>query len=138
MTEARPFASPDALLAAADAHWLALGQADWLEAFAHHPRIGQTDLKQKRFAPTAEQSAREQSGMAGASDELRAAFHIANTRYQDKFGFVFLICATGKTGEEMLAELRRRLANDAPSELRNAVEQQRLITRLRLRRLVNA
>lgn len=138
MTGARPFASRDALLARADAEWAALDEADWREAFGHHPRIGERDLAQARFAATAAQSSREQSGMAAATESVRRAFADGNAEYERRFGHVFLVCATGKSADEMLANLRARLANDAPTELRNAAEQQRLITRIRLERLVHS
>lgn len=137
MVAARPFASVDSLFAVADEQWFALSPSDWLEAFSHHPRIGQTNLSQPKFAATADQSRREQSGMAGASDELRAHFAELNEQYQDRFGHVFLICATGKSAEQMLAAIQRRVTNDAPTELANAAKEQSLITRIRLQKLVD-
>lgn len=137
MVRARPFASFEALLAEADRVWAGLDEADWLEAFSHHPRIGERNLAQARFAATAAQSSREQSGMASASREVRLAFAEGNAEYESRFGHVFLICATGKTGEQMLASLCERLTNDPATEVRNAAEQQRQITRIRLERLVN-
>ena len=137
MTSRRPFTDSASLLAAADAVADALSRDDWLEAFSHHPRIGETNLTQPKFAPTSDMSRREQSGMARASDETRAAFAEGNRAYQTRFGHVFLICATGKSGDEMLAQLRVRLANDAATELRNAAAEQRKITRLRLERMLS-
>ncbi len=137
MAGARPFADREVLLATAERAADSLAREDWLEAFSHHPRIGETNLAQANFAATATQSKREQSGMAGASDEVRAAFADGNRAYEKKFGHVFLICATGKSGQEMLGALRARTGNDAPTELRNAAAEQRKITRLRLERMLN-
>lgn len=137
MSAARPYANPTAILAEADRVWFALSREDWLEAFAHHPRIGERDLTQAKFASTAEQSSREQSGMAGASDKVRAEFAGGNAEYEAKFGHVFLICATGKSGQEMLDRLRSRLRNGAAEELLNAAKEQAMITRLRLERMLS-
>jgi OHCU decarboxylase len=137
IAERRPFADAAGLYAAADAAWFALDEQEMLEAFSHHPRIGERKLDQPRFAATAAQSSREQSGMAGAPDEVRAAFVAGNAAYERKFGHVFLICATGKSGEEMLAALRARLGNDAATELRNAAAEQAKIIGIRLERLVS-
>lgn len=138
MLKRRPFASAGSLLAAADEIWFGLRKQDWLEAFSHHPRIGERNLAQAKFAATAEQSSREQSGMASATDAVRAEFAAGNADYERKFGHVFLICATGKTGDEMLDSLRERGRNDAATELRNAANEQSKIVRIRLGKLVEA
>jgi 2-oxo-4-hydroxy-4-carboxy-5-ureidoimidazoline decarboxylase len=138
MVASRPFASADALFAAADKNWFRLEKQDWLEAFSHHPRIGERNLAQAKFAATAAQSSKEQSGMAGASEAVRAEFAAGNAEYEEKFGHVFLICATGKTGEEMLGNLNERMNNDAVTELRNAANEQSKIVRIRLGKLVEA
>ena len=126
---ARPFANDAALHAAADGAWWQLDPVDWREAFAAHPRIGER---------AGGWAGREQAGMSGATDEMRAAFAAANAEYEQRFGHVFLICATGRGAAEMLADLRRRLANDPASELRVAAAEQAKITRLRLERLGGA
>jgi OHCU decarboxylase len=131
MTESRPFRDPDDLLSTGLAHWRRLGAEDWLEAFAHHPRIGDLASRQAR-----EQERREQSGVQGASEETLRALAEGNLEYERKFGHVFLVCATGKGAEEMLALLRARLGNDAATELGVAAEEQAKITRIRLERLV--
>jgi 2-oxo-4-hydroxy-4-carboxy-5-ureidoimidazoline decarboxylase len=139
MTGLRPFASADHLFAAAEREWRCppLDRADWLEAFSHHPRIGERRLDQPRFEATREQSSREQSGMAAASDALREEFHRLNREYEARFGHVFLICASGQTAEYMLGQIRARIANDAETELRNAAREQGRIIRLRLERMLN-
>ncbi len=138
MLAARPYATRDDLLAAADREWTRLDREDWLEAFGHHPRIGERNLAQPRLAATAVQSGKEQSGMAGATEEQRAEFGINNAEYERRFGHVFLICATGKSATEMLDQLRTRIKNDAATELTNAAREQSRITALRLERWLNS
>jgi len=110
MAARRPFAHVDAVHAAADDLWAALDETGWLQAFAHHPRIGERNLEQAKYQSTSNWSKKEQSGMAAASDDQRRELVELGTRYEQRFGYVFLICATGRTAGEMLAELRRRLA----------------------------
>jgi len=130
MLAARPFASDAELLAAAERVWWSLGGADWLEAFATHPRIG------ARAEAMTDWARREQAGANGVAEATLAALALGNRTYEDRFGHVFLICATGRTAEEMLGALRGRLTNDPATELRVAAEEQAKITRLRLDRLV--
>lgn len=136
MASRRPFSDEDEVLRIATQEWKRLGRDDWLEAFSHHPRIGERKLDQPRFDGTREQSTREQSGMAAASDGVRAEFERLNADYEKKFGHVFLICATGRTAEFMLSELQRRIALTPDQELLNAAEQQNMITHLRLKRML--
>lgn len=138
MIEGRPYPTPDDLFRAAEDTWFLLPQDEWLVAFGHHPRIGERYLTRPNFAATAEQSAREQAGMAAATDEQRREFEELNERYERRFGHVFLICASGKSPGNMLDQLRRRLANDAHTELHNAAAEQAKITRLRLERMLSA
>jgi allantoicase len=128
LRDARPFADFDALLEASDAVWAKLGPEDWRDAFAAHPRIGDRD--------GSAWARQEQAGTAGAADDVRAALAEGNREYEARFGHVFLIDATGKTAEDMLEELGRRLGNDPDAELHEAAEQQRQITRIRLEKLV--
>lgn len=134
----RPFANSGKLFAEADRVWFGLEKQDWLEAFSHHPRIGERNLAQAKFAASAAQSSKEQSGMAGASEEVRAAFAAGNEEYEGKFGHVFLICATGKSGRQMLESLKTRISNDGPTELKNAAAEQSRIMRIRLEKLVES
>jgi OHCU decarboxylase len=137
LTDARPFADPDALFRIADGLWWALSEEDWLEAFRAHPKIGE----QKAAAVQSEQarnwSAQEQSGVHDAAIATKAALAAGNQEYEERFGFIFIVCATGRTSEEMLAILHERLQNDPGTELRAAAEEQRKITRLRLEKLLN-
>jgi OHCU decarboxylase len=138
ITEARPFAGPDELLAKADRVWQSLSEIDWLEAFRAHPKIGE----QKAAAGQSEQarswSAQEQSGIEGAATDTRAALAAGNQEYEKRFGFIFIVCASGKSSAEMLAILKGRLQNEPGTELRVAAGEQRKITRLRLEKLLES
>jgi len=130
----RPYATVEALHKAADAVWWKLGRADWLEAFSHHPQIGE---KPASGSDSARQWAEgEQAGARAASEDVKARLDRANRAYFEKFGYIYIVCATGKSAEGMLAILNQRLQNDLPSELSIAAEQQRLITRIRLEKLL--
>jgi allantoicase len=136
MLAQRPFASEKDLLEAADRIWNALAPADWLEAFHHHPPIGGSQAARKQSGQARGWSSGEQSRAQQASDEVRAQLAEANRAYHARFGVVFLICATGKSAEEILASARARLANDPDTERHIAAEEQRKITRLRLEKLL--
>ena len=135
MLSQRPFKNRDEVFDSAEHIWWSLGREDWLEAFAAHPRIGAqrhsgTAAQDDSKAP--EWSQAEQAGAAAASDETKAALAEVNREYEAKFGYIYIVCATGKSGEEMLALARQRLGNDADTELRVAALEQLNITRLRL------
>ena len=134
MLQRRPFRSVDNLLAAARAEWFALTPDDWRAAFRHHPKIGDGESMRARFPTTAQLSETEQHGVAGASDAVLDALVEGNRAYEAKFGYIFIVCATGKTAEEMLALLRRRLGNEPQAELLTAAGEQAKITELRLLR----
>ena len=129
MVDARPFANIGALEEAADRVWAGCSREDWIEAFSAHPKIGQRS--------ESAWSHQEQSTASGADAHTSAAFAEANRQYEARFGHIFIVCATGKSAPEMLAILKERLGNDPDVEIRNAAEQQRLITRLRLRKLLS-
>jgi OHCU decarboxylase len=133
MLEARPFSGRATLLAHADVVWWSLGAGDWLEAFTHHPRIGE---RPQPAADTSDWAAGEQAGTAAADAAVLAELESLNHEYEARFDHVFLICATGRSADEMLAALRERLGNDPGAELRIAAEEQRKITRLRLEKLL--
>ena len=128
MAAARPFAGVEALAASADAIWRALAEADWLEAFAAHPRIGSSG--------GSGWSDDEQAGVAGAPEQTRRRLEEVNRHYEARFGYIFIVCATGKTADEMLVLIERRLRHRPGDELRIAAEEQRKITQLRLRKLL--
>jgi len=130
----RPYANAEALHKAADSVWWKLDRADWLEAFSHHPQIGD---KPASGSESARQWAEgEQAGARVASDDVKTRLARANRAYFEKFGYIYIVCATGKTAEGMLAILNQRLQNDLASELSIAAEQQRLVTRIRLDKLL--
>ncbi len=136
MAEQRPFRDLHQLVETADRVWWDLGRQDWLEAFSRHPRIGEKLAEQSVPAAAGRWSQAEQSGMRGASQATLAALMEANRAYEARFGYLFIVCATGKTSQEMLALLRERLQHDPETELRVAAEEQGRITHLRLEKLL--
>jgi 2-oxo-4-hydroxy-4-carboxy-5-ureidoimidazoline decarboxylase len=136
MTKARPFGSNDALFEKADALWLSLKKRDWLEAFSHHPRIGDGSRLAAKFASTAAWAVGEQKGTQGASSETLSRLKTLNEEYEKRFDHVFLICATGKSADEMLQNLESRIDNSPEQELEIAANEQMKITRLRLEKLL--
>ncbi len=136
MLQRMPFPDRAYVLDTADKTWAALGPADWLEAFRHHPAIGAKRAEKTQSATAKRWSQGEQSMAQMAAPQTLAALARANQEYQARFGHVFLICATGKTNSEILESLEQRLSNDPEVELRIAAEEQRKITRLRLEKLL--
>lgn len=136
MAARRPFADRAAVLAAAEEIWNGLPPEVWREAFHHHPRIGDLDSLRQRFASTADLASREQASVAGAATATLEALAEGNRAYEERFGYIFIVCATGKSADEMLALLRARLANDDATEIRLTAGEQMKITRLRLERLI--
>jgi OHCU decarboxylase len=128
----RPFADLASLIAASDQIWTHLESQDWMEAFSRHPRIGERKAPASAPGRSAEWSAQEQRNVASAAQEIQSALAGANRQYEQRFGRVFIVCATGKSAGEMLDILLRRLQNDEAAELREAAEEQRKITNLRL------
>jgi OHCU decarboxylase len=137
LTEARPFENKDALLNEANRVWWSLDPADWLEAFRAHPKIGEKKAAATQSEQAHSWSAQEQSGTQNAPAGTMAALAKGNREYEQRFGFIFIVCATGKSSEEMLAILNERLSNDRNAEIRAAAEEQRKITRLRLEKLLS-
>lgn len=138
LVESRPIGNTELLLTTSNRIWLGLSPADWLEAFRSHPRIGETTTKDQIAAQSAGWSRQEQSGVSTAEDRLKIELAAANRAYEDKFGHIFIVCATGKAASEILAILRRRMHNDGDTELCEAAEQQRQITQLRLKKWLTA
>ena len=133
VADARPFATGEALLDTADAVWRALAREDWLEALRAHPRIGERPTAQHRGAEWSEQ---EQAAVLAAGDDARAELAALNRLYEQRFGYIFLICATGLGASDILEAVRWRIDNDPANELHIAAEEQGKITRLRLERLL--
>ncbi len=124
MLALQPFRTAERMLEAADRVWWELSPRDWLEAFAAHPRIGESSKD-----ALAEQ---EQAGARGAEAETLAKLATLNRAYEERFGHIYIVCASGKSATQMLAILESRMSNDPETELLVAAEQQRQITRLRL------
>ena len=137
MLARRPFADTAAVFAAADEIDRTLTRTDWLEAFAAHPKIGDLASLRTKFATTAHLTSHEQQGVQQAAEATLLGLAEGNAAYEDRFGHIFIVCATGKTADEMLAMLRARLPNDAETELRIAAGEQAKITRLRLEKLLS-
>jgi 2-oxo-4-hydroxy-4-carboxy-5-ureidoimidazoline decarboxylase len=135
MERSRPFDSASAVLEAAGRIWWALEPADWLEAFAAHPKIGARDAPRPEQAATAAWSKAEQSGTKrAAAGELERLAEM-NRHYEARFGYIFIVCASGKSAEEMLAMLEARLVNEPDHELRCAATEQAKITGIRLEKI---
>ena len=135
MLERRPFQTQAEVLAAAWQVWFNLSSQDWMEGFASHPRIADVAALKKKFSSTAEWAASEQSGVQGASDDAIAELALRNDEYQEKFGYIFIVCATGKSAAEMLEIIRQRMKNAPKTELQIAAEEHCKITQLRLAKL---
>ncbi len=131
MLALRPIPSVLELSEAADSVWSTMEEPDWMEAFACHPRIGERKAEHAG-AKSAAWSSQEQSSAGGAESDLLEELAEDNALYEQRFGFTYIVCATGKSADEMLAILKRRLASDRDTELREAAEQQRQITQIRL------
>jgi len=142
MAASRPFDGPDSMAQTSDSIWASLERSDWLEAFAAHPRIGD---RTPAVAASAEKvggangiqwATQEQSGTSSAPKDVIERLATGNRAYEARFGYIFIVCATGKSAGEMLAILEQRLTNDPDEELHIAAEEQRKVTRLRLAKLL--
>lgn len=123
-----PVKDEEHLMSAATLYWHECAPPDWLEAFNHHPRIG--------AATSSKWAAEEQASVADTTDSVLYRLEEGNRLYQDKFGYIFIVCASGKSAEEMLALLEERLLHTPEEELKIAMEEQDKITRLRLKKLL--
>jgi OHCU decarboxylase len=136
MLAARPFESAERARAEADRVWKSLGPADWIEAFDHHPRIGERKTVAPQDTTAAARSSNEQAQVTKASAELKKQLAHVNADYEQRFGFIYIVSAAGRSAEELLSIARDRLQNDRDTELRIAAEEQRKIMQLRLARLL--
>jgi 2-oxo-4-hydroxy-4-carboxy-5-ureidoimidazoline decarboxylase len=132
----RPIDSKDALLKVAEEIWFSLKSEDWLEAFTHHPKIGDIESLREKFHNTKSISENEQSGVNDASENTLKDLAKSNQLYEDKFGFIFIVCATGKSADQMLTLIKMRLNNNIETEMQNAAKEQNKITQLRLEKLL--
>lgn len=136
MLARRPFNDIADLSSAAEEIWNGLGPSDWKEAFSHHPKIGDIGSLRKKFASTGQWAEGEQSGVRQASEETLQALARGNEEYEKKFGYIFIICATGKSATEMNVLLQERLPHSPDVELRVAADEQGKIIRLRIEKLL--
>ena len=136
MVAKRPFASAESCKNAANELWKNLAEEDYLQAFDGHPKIGDVNSLRAKYANTKELASGEQSAVNHADEQVLADLAKGNDDYDSKFGFIFIVCATGKSAEEMLALLQARLPNDRATELVNAAEEQRKIFHIRLEKLL--
>ena len=130
------FSSDEKLMTRAEKVWADLAEADYLEAFLAHPRIGDVDSLREKYANTKAIAGGEQSGVDSADEATLLRLSKANDEYFDKFGFIFIVCATGKSAKQMLEILEARLPNDRDEEVANAAAEQLKITKIRLGKLV--
>jgi 2-oxo-4-hydroxy-4-carboxy-5-ureidoimidazoline decarboxylase len=124
------------LLEDAEAQWYLCSEEDWKEAFAHHPKIGDTESLKKKFASTAQWASGEQSGVNTATQQTIEALAEGNKQYEKKFGYIFIVCATGKSAKEMVEILQSRLPNRPKEEIEIAADEQNKITKLRIEKLL--
>jgi OHCU decarboxylase len=136
MLARRPFRSRDAVFFAADSFWNSLTQEDYLEAFAHHPRIGEQKTEKPQGETAKKWSASEQLKVSEAGPALKRELADVNRQYESRFGYIYIVCAAGKTAEELLRIAKQRLLNDPRKEMDVAREEQRKIMQLRLEKLV--
>jgi len=136
MAASRPFSLIEDLFATGERLWYSLSINDHLEAFAAHPKIGSTKASATQNKRAADWSSSEQSGAADAADDVRLELADANSLYEDKFGFIFIVCATGRSADEMLAICRARIRNSVETELELAAAEQWKITEIRLSKLL--
>ena len=138
MVGTRPYGDLNAVLQRADQHWATMDEANLLEAFSAHPQIGNVETLRAKYANTKALASGEQSAVSEADETTLQALATSNQDYLEKNGFIFIVCATGKSANEMLALLQARLPNSREQELVNAAEEQRKITALRLQKLFQA
>ena len=131
-----PVANAEVLLREAQATWYALREADWREAFTHHPKIGDVNSLKEKFASTSTWAEGEQGAVKQASQATLEALAAGNEEYEQRFGYIFIVCATGKSADEMLALLGARLPNRPEEEIVIAMSEQDKITRIRLEKLL--
>lgn len=138
MVRLRPFRSDEELYLTADREWKKIPPAGVLEAFSHHPKIGDLGSLRTKFASTGEFTTSEQSGVKTASDDILGRLAQMNRQYEEKFGYIFIVCATGKSAAEMLRILESRIDNTKEVELGLAAAEQQKIMRLRLERILRS
>jgi allantoicase len=133
----RPFSAVNDLLKSSEDVWWSLESDDWLEAFRSHPRIGEQKAAQSTGAAAQKWSQQEQAAVQNAAENTKSELARLNLEYEKRFGFIFIVCATGKSSDEMLSLLKERLSHTRDQELRIAATEQAKITALRINKLLN-
>lgn len=136
MVAGMPFSSVETLVSQADINWQGLTEADYLQAFEGHPKIGDVSSLREKYRSTEKIAAGEQSGVKTATEKTLTQLKQLNDNYQEKFGFIFIVCATGKTASQMLAILEQRIINNRSDEIINAAEEQRKILQIRIEKMI--
>ena len=136
LADSRPFKNTQQLLEVSDRIWSACSKQDGLEAFTHHPKIGDLKSLEKKFTSTKEWAGKEQAGVDSATHKTLTELANGNHAYENKFGYIFIVCATGKTANEMLTMLNTRLQNNPEVEIKIALNEQNKITHIRLEKLL--
>lgn len=136
MLSHKPYSTKEKLFNTAEKVWYSLEEKDWKEAFTHHPKIGELNSLKKKFISTKTLLQKEQSGINTASIKTLTELAKYNKEYEKKFGYIFIVCATGKSAEEMLSMIKKRINNNPKDEIKIAMQEQFKITKLRLEKLV--
>ncbi|GAB3956592.1 2-oxo-4-hydroxy-4-carboxy-5-ureidoimidazoline decarboxylase [Spirosoma harenae] len=136
MAKLFPVESRETLFEQAEIIWFACSESDWREAFEHHPKIGDINSLREKFANTSDWASGEQAGVSSASRSVLEMLAEGNELYEEKFGYIFIVCATGKSAEEMLNLLEDRLLNSPEAEIQIAMQEQNKITKIRLEKLI--
>lgn len=138
MVQSMPFTNENELINTANEHWRNLAEADYLEAFEGHPKIGDVSSLRAKYVNTKALASGEQRSVNEASDNVLHALAKGNDTYELKFGFIFIVCATGKSAAQMLQLLEQRLPNNRADELANAAEEQRKIFQIRITKMLES
>jgi len=133
MMSIQQFEKADDVMKNAERIWYSLDKSDWLEAFDHHPKIGDMNSLKEKYSVSKDLSESEQAGALSAAEDTLSELSLYNQLYEKKFGFIFIVFATGKSADEMLGIIKERINNDPETELRTAAEEQFKITKLRLK-----
>jgi len=138
LASAIPYSDYEHLVNLANNVWQSLAEKDYLEAFEGHPKIGDVNSLRAKYANTKALASGEQGGVNHAPEDILQALSAGNNTYENKFGFIFIVCATGKSAAEMLSLLEERLPNDRHTELYNAAEEQRKIFHIRIIKMLES